>query len=822
MNIMTEPRTRALLVFKSQSPQLRLCLGKVAIIVMIVAVGIMQLWAQDSAAEAMVNTTPQGAHIITAEGSLDIEMLEGNILRVDVQPDGKRSPRTPVLVPTLAPGAIHDLSVHDENQSTVIRSSHILVSISHTRPFTISVRDEADNLLVSQIDPFGDARNRSVVLHHKIGENLYGMRGLDRRDNGGGLLRNNGAQVVAGAQGDAGAPWFFTTRYGVLIDSNGGEFFTQDGTVEFDNGSRNEIEYFVVAGRPLEVMAGLSDLTGHPPMPPKWTLGFLNSQWGSSESELKQIVSTYREKHIPIDGFILDYDWKAWGEDAYGEWRWNSTSSSENASPDSYPDGASGLFAGQMRDQGIKLCGILKPRILVYKKGSTTEMHEAAAYADAHNFWYPGEPTLKDSSAVRDLDFSNPELRAWFWKHLEPAFDAGMIAWWNDEADHTYPNWPDSSDIYDFNNFQFFNMGRMLYEGQRSYSDLRVWSINRNFYLGAQRYGYAEWSGDIETGFESMQDQRMRMLSTLDLGEPHWSMDTGGFFGHPSPENYARWMEFAAFTPIFRVHGTYMEKRQPWVYGPVAEAAATRAIRLRYELLPYLYSYGRTAFETGVGIVRPLFWAFPDDPQVINDGASWMLGDSLLVSPVVSAGESVHRFYLPVGTWYDYARGTRIDGNKFLNYKVDANTWNDIPLFVRAGAIIPTQPSQDYVDQHPITEITLDIFPAHQQSHFVYYDDAGTTYAYEQGVYYRQQITASSTNGSVHLTFDKPTGTFQTSLRHYIVRLHGIAAKSVVLDGVPVGKSALSNASWISGEDRFGALTTVKMEANRASQLLVR
>lgn len=822
---MTERGMGPLSLFKLLTCRNWFSIAKLAAMQLTISACLVLAWGQDAALTSNITKTTRGVHLVTAAGSMDVEAMEGNILRVNVQPDGKSSPRTPVLEPGLAPNAATQVSIEDESQATVIQTSQILVSIAHAAPFAVTVRDAHGNLLVEEASPFDDARNRSVVLHHKFGENLYGMRGLDRRDNGGGLLRNNGAQVAAGAQGDAGAPWFFTTRYGVLIDSDGGEFFTHDGTVEFDNGSRNNVEYFVIAGQPLDVMAGLSALTGRPPMPPKWTLGFLNSQWGSSEDEVKHIVSTYRAKHIPLDGFILDYDWKAWGEDDYGEWRWNSTSGPGNSAPNKFPDGASGLFAQQMRAEGVKLCGILKPRILVYKDGSTTEMHEAAAYADAHGYWYPGEPTLKDSPPVRDLDFANTDMRTWFWKHLEPAFDAGMIAWWNDEADHTYPKWPDSSVIYDFNNFQFFNMGRMLYDGQRKHSDLRVWSINRNYYLGAQRYGYAEWSGDIETGFESMQDQRMRMLATLDLGEPHWSMDTGGFSGHPSAENYARWMEFAALTPIFRVHGTFMEKRQPWVYGPVAEAAAKRAIELRYELLPYLYSYERIATETGIGVVRPLFWMFPSDAHVANDGASWMLGDSLLISPVVASGESLHQFYLPAGIWYDYTRGTRIDGGKILDYKVNAATWTDIPIFIRAGAIIPTEPVQDYVDQHRQTEIALDVFPSPETSHFTYYDDDGTTYSYEKGVYYRQLMTAVAEEGLVHLTFDKPAGTFLPALRNYIVRVHGISAKSVVLNGKPVTKSAdgtSTDDAWTSGKDRFGFVTTITLQADKPSSIILR
>ena len=184
-----------------------------------------------------------------------------------------------------------------------------------------------------------------------------------------------------------------------------------------------------------------------------------------------------------------------------------------------------------------------------------------------------------------------------------------------------------------FNNFQFLNMGRSLYDGQRSVSSERVWSINRNFYTGSLRYGYAEWSGDINTGFQTMAYQRKRMIATLNVGEPEWSMDTGGYNGRPTPENYARWMEFGAFVPIFRVHGGSNQKRQPWVYGPVAEEAAKRVMRLRYDLMPYIYSNVRGTTETGIGVVRPLLWEFPEDEKCDEETRGWMFGDALVCVP---------------------------------------------------------------------------------------------------------------------------------------------------------------------------------------------
>lgn len=774
---------------------------------------------QNPSQSCQVVPVPRGARLTSSAGVIELELLGPNILRVDVQPHGQTSPRTLVMDPALRPVETR-ISVQAEADSVRIAASAIRASIVCGPPIAVTVTDAQDRQLVRQVDPFGQSGWHTVNLFHAPGENIYGMSGLSLRENGGGLLRNNGSEVSAGSQGEAGAPWFFTTHYGVLIDSDGGGFDTRDNEVRFWGDSRDDEEYFVMTGSPLQVMSSLAFLTGRPPMPPKWTLGFLNSQWGSTEAELKQVAATYRARHIPLDGFIMDFDWKAWGEDNYGEWRWNSTSGPGNLNPDKFPDGASGLFAKDMLAQGIHLAGILKPRILLYKAGSTTEMDEAAAYAQAHDLWLPHEKNYTDYFAgrpTRDLDFSKAETRAWYWQHLEPTFDAGMTGWWNDEADNA-------------NNFQFLNMGRMLYDGQRSHSDTRVWSINRNYYLGSVRYGYAEWSGDIQTGFISMAHQRMRMLATLDTGEPHWSMDTGGFFGHPVPENYARWMEFAAFVPIDRVHGDNGEKRQPWVYGPVAEAAATRAIRLRYSLLPYIYSYERVATETGVGLVRPLFWVFPDDPRVANEGSSWMFGDALLVSPVVVPGETRHSVYLPAGVWYDYFHGTRYKGGQTIRCAVDSHTWQDIPLFVRSGSILASQPPQDYTGQHPVPEITLDIFPAAQPTRFVYYDDDGNTYAYERGVYYRQPIQASIAGLTTRLEFGQPTGSFSSPLRSYLIHVHGTrAARTVLLDGRPLSKlsaarfgAAGDSNLWTTGQDKFGPVTTIRIPARQESTLEIR
>jgi len=797
------------------------------VIVGAAALGSVSLSAQSKPATCtLLDSAENAVRIACPSGIIEVELLNARTLRVHILPDNQSDSRTEVMDPSFHPARPSGIVTRATGDYIILQSSALLASLSKQEPIRLTVNSPDGRLLFSQQDLLNQASDGLADLIHRPGENLYGMRGLNIWDSSAGLLRNGGAEIDSGAQGDGAAPLFFTTRFGVLFDTVGGVFDTRDELVEFSGGSRRDIEYFAVAGPPTDVLSELYELSGRAPIPPKWTLGFLNSQWGSNQKEILAIADTYRSKHIPVDAFILDYDWKAWGEDHYGEWRWNSISGAGEADPDKFPDGASGDFAQELRAKGVKLAGILKPRIFVTRPGSATIEDDAAAYATEHNLWYGPEPSESwGGRPLRDLDFSKPETRSWFWAHLVPSFNAGMIGWWNDEADRTPA--PGGPQFY-FYNLQFMNMGRMLYEGQRSVSNLRVWSLNRNFYLGAQRYGYAAWSGDIQTGFASMRYQRMRMLVTVDLNEPHWSMDTGGFVGHPSPENYARWIEFATFVPIDRVHGTLGEKRQPWVYGAVAEAAAANAIRLRYRLLPYIYSYERLAHETGIGVVRPLFWTYPDDTHVANTDEAWMFGDALLVSPVVDQGQSVKSLYLPEGTWYDFFRGTQLAGGRTIQYRVDPHSWADIPVFIRKGSILASQPLQDYVDQHHVSEITLDVFPSQKPCMFVYYDDDGNTYEYEKGVYLRQVITAvAASSNKVHIAIQPPAGTYESDLRTYLINVHGLHARAVRVNGhaipqVAAGPSAsVPIGQWRAGRDRYGSVTTLCVSISPASDIVM-
>ena len=277
-----------------------------------------------------------------------------------------------------------------------------------------------------------------------------------------------------------------------------------------------------------------------------------------------------------------------------------------------------------------------------------------------------------------------------------------------------------------------------------------------------------------------------------------------------------------------RVHGGFNEHRQPGVYGAQAEADAKAAIVLRYRLIPYMYAYEHQAHESGAGIVHPLFWDFPEDT---TDNAyrtdEWMFGDELLVAPILGEGQAHRSIYLPRGRWIDYFRGRAYAGDEVIDYPVDPNTWSDIPLFIRQGAIIPSQDVQQYVGQRSAFRVYVEVFPTGKEATFTYYDDDGTTYGYEKGVFYQQGLSASDSGTAVRFSSTAPSGTYKPALHEYEVRLHGIKARAVTIDNEKSNRYAnlrqlesQSGEGWTVGTDRYGDVTYVRVMAGSAKVIV--
>lgn len=771
---------------------------------------------------------------------LELKVLENNTLRVNYRPNGvAKSAETPMIDPDKTWNAV-GATINTATNPMTIETSSMRIEVAKT-PCRMTVK-KADGTTLLWEPAGGGVFYDGVKLLHQTGQNIYGIRGYDFSEETGDILRNDTTHAAhAGQQGDCGGPVFWSTSgYGVLVDSDGGYPVTESSTgrLEFYYGgtptegrryTKSDVEYFVMVGNPKEIMGSIADITGKTPMMPKWSLGFMNFEWGTNQTEMANMVDTYRAKNIPIDAYALDYDWKRYGDTNYGEFTWNTTK---------FPDSSSTAFKTLMDGKGIKMIGITKPRIVTIDGNG----NRTSQYTDANNggYWYPGHNEYQDyfipdgyssKPYVRSIDPYNANERTWYWNNSKTAFDKGIVGWWNDETDKV----SSGSTSYWFGNFTTGFTSQGLYQGQRSYSTNRVFQTARTFYPGAQRYGTSLWSGDIGIQFykgeksdltwaTGMQEQRSRMLSAINLGQERWGMDTGGFNPstyNPNPELYARWIQFSSLTPVFRVHGNISQQRQPWYYGTTAEEAAKAAIQLRYSLIPYMYSYERSLNETGVGYVRPLVFDYPSDSNVANRTDEWQLGDWLLAAPVVDSNQTVKDVYLPAGTWVDYFRGLSYTGGQTVQYPVNTDTLTDIPMFIKKGAIIPTQKVQDYVGQSDITTAFVDVFPDTAQTSFTYYDDSGNDYNYENGTYFKQSMTTQD-NGSNNYSFNlgAKTGSYTPSLQYYILKLHGKASTAVTINGTGITSYSDLNAlkayggeGWATGKDIYGEVTYVKVAA---------
>lgn len=762
---------------------------------------------------------------------LEVRAAAANALRVHFLPEGKASAPTQVIDPKFKMDATFKLEAGSDDKTMLLNTDQFSASWDAATS-QLTIKNPANEQIMS-INT-NDLKNGQLSVRHREADRLYGIGGSGKYEDSRAIYRNYEERLKTGDQGHAGAPFVWSTAgYGVLVDTMGSKNrkieLRHENRIQFLDTSKKDVDAYLLVGRPAELFGAVAKISGRTPLFPKWSMGLTNSQWGAgtdnkwgplrkdgqlqgmTEEKFRGIINRYRSENIPIDAFTFDLDWMYWG----------GTTSSEIKIPDSQfqwnterfpgmkaeaPESADQNLRMFAKENGVKLTTILKPRIPFYSMEGRV--------AESKGYWMPNTEVKKDfftPAGMRHVDFSRPEVRKWYWEKVKGAFDTGIQGWWNDEADSS-----EATD--DGNETEGTDMQRMVYEGQRASSNQRVWSINRNFYLGAQRYAYTLWSGDIDNGFDSMKIQRHRMLSAINVGATQWTMDTGGFQngkgtkdGGTGNEDYARWVQFAIFTPIFRLHGENGVERQPWFYKPdnqtIDGMAAVKAIRLRYKLIPYIYSYEHQRNKTGVGIVRPLLFDWPEDENVSNNVDSWLFGDWLLASPVVdiTKDESIKNIYLPEGNWTEWKSGTAQQGGKSIGFKT--GSWeNDIPLFIRQGAIIPMMHEDvQYVGEKPLKELDVEVFPDTKRTSFEYYDDDGKTYDYEKGVYFLQNLSVQRTSKTVLFETAAPEGSFEPKLEYYTVKIHGDVATNVELNGAKLNQVAnlvaLTSEGWYSGPD---------------------
>jgi alpha-D-xyloside xylohydrolase len=538
----------------------------------------------------------------------------------------------------------------------------------------------------------------------------------------------------------------------------------------------DQIDYYFIGGKNLdEVIAGYRTLTGKAEIIPKWALGFWQSRERyRTQAELLGVVSEFRKRQIPIDNIVLD--WSYWEEDKWG---------SQDFDLARFPD-ATGMIRELHDTHHTNFMISVWPKFY--------EGIDAYNEFDRNGWLYKESITRKQRDWIGKgyvgtfYDAFNSDARAAFWKLIQTKlYVKGVDAWW---LDSTEPDILSNASIADRKKFmnptalgsstRYFNAyalmnARGVYEGLRAADpDKRVFIFTRSAYAGSQRYAAATWSGDIAANWQDFRSQIPAGLNFSLSGIPYWTTDIGGFSVERKNETATgedlenwrelntRWFQFGAFNPLHRVHGQY-PFREVFNIAPEDHAAYKTIVyynKLRYRLMPYIYSLAGKTYFDDYTIMRALVMDFPSDKNVLNMGNEFMFGPSVLVAPVTTYKARTWDVYLPVseGGWYDFHTGDFYPGGAHI--KADAPLEN-MPVFVKAGAIVPAGPEVQYTAQKKADPLTLYVY-AGANGYFELYEDEELTYGYQQGRYTRISFTYNDATGD--LVIGERTGSFPGAL----------------------------------------------------------
>lgn len=580
--------------------------------------------------------------------------------------------------------------------------------------------------------------------------------------------------------------------YGILADTYSTSVFndTNYGSYIYTEADY-EMDYYFMYGQDIDgVISCYRKLTGKATMLPKWAFGFVQSQERyETAEEIESIVKEYRSREIGLDCIVLD--WHSWPGELWGQ---------KSFDKKNFPNPSS--MIKKLHDNNVNFMISIWPNM--------------NAESENYKEFKKNKLLLPASNIYNALDRDGREL---FWKQAyEGIFKHGVDAWWCDSTEPFTPEWnqnqkPEASKMYndffetcskympaEYTNSYGLMHAIGMYENQRATNDeKRVVNLTRSGYTGQQRYGSILWSGDISANWDTLKKQIAAGLNLCVSGIPYWTLDIGGFFvkkgiqwfwngdyekGYDDlayRELFVRWFQFGCFLPVFRSHGTDI-RRELWNFeedGNIFYDTLIKFNRLRYELMPYIYSMAGKVWKDDYTIIRLLAFDFPNDKKARELDNQYMFGDSIMVCPVTEPMyydvgskpiydvDKTREVYLPIGSgWYDYWTGEFYAGGQTIN--VDAGL-NKIPLFIKEGSIIPTSKAVQHVNQNPRAPLEVHIYPG-KDAEFVLYEDEGNGYKYEDGEY---SITKMSWNEEKkEFNVNEVEGSFKGQVKDRRIKTH--------------------------------------------------
>lgn len=500
------------------------------------------------------------------------------------------------------------------------------------------------------------------------------------------------------------------------------------------------LDYYMIAGEKMtDVVCGYTYLTGRTPLPQLWTLGYHQSRWGyESAEDIREVAEKYRELKIPCDTIHFDIDYM----DGYRVFTWNNKEFGEP-----------GAIIAEIAEKGFKTVCIIDPGVKLdegyekYDEGIAGDYFAKTPEGEVYvNAVWPGDAVYPD--------FGKQEVRDWWGGSQKFLTDLGVRGTWNDMNEPASFRGELPKDVVftdedmplphaAMHNIYGHLMSKATYGGLKKADGKRPFVITRACYAGTQKYSTV-WTGDNQSLWAHLQMAVPQLCNLGMSGFAFAGTDVGGFGADCTPELLCRWVQVGAFSPLFRNHSskgsTYQE---PWQFDEKTIAINRKFIELRYRLLPYFYDLFHVCEETGLPVIRPLVLHYEDDSETWNLNGEFLVGENLLVAPVLEQGMTKKLVYLPEGIWYDFETKKPYEGKRY--YMVDAPL-DTCPMFVKEGTILPTFEPMQYVGEKPLDVLRLMVFPG--EGRYVHYQDNGEDFAYRNGEYNLYEFTHREEDGA--------------------------------------------------------------------------
>nr|WKN37307.1 glycoside hydrolase family 31 protein [Tunicatimonas sp. TK19036] len=688
-----------------------------------------------------------------------------------------------------------ELDADEEEDHFTLKTEALNVTITK-QPFSLEVATIDGLVLTSEQGPGGSFQEGEAVLTRKQllpDEHFFGFgERMDLMDRRGSKVqlnvgRGQGRPHIVGAYNILKAnycpvPFFMSTRgYGIFLHNAYASEWDMGATqpdqysFQADGG---EMDYYLMYGPDFPtILDQYTTLTGKSPLLPMFALGlhvgtYSGGTWGHEELTSTQYVIAlarkFRELGIPIDILHLDSTWRIFGKvggTGATSFEWRDTFDDPEAMFDS-------LYAMNLNMVGLHL----RPRFDNGQKLNLLDQARAKGYTypEADN---PGE----------FVNFFDQEAVDWWWDNgVERIASIGAMFLKTDEgsafgqkANESDKIGPTGKEVEKLHNLFPLAYAKAPYEKFAEYNQQRGMNHTREGYAGIQRYPFI-FAGDWPSEWQYFAPVIKAGLNVGMSGVGYWAHCMGGFEHDADPELYIRWCQFGLLSPIAHLFGMdHPGYKEPWNYGEDALRNFKKYDDLRYQLIPYLYSHAYEMYETGMPLMRALVLEHQNDVNTYDIADQYMLGSQLMVCPVTTKGAQTRVVYLPEGTWFDYWTGTQYEGEQYISVRTPLDT---IPVFAKGGAIIPMQPVVNYIGEHPIDTITLDLFPK-GNTEFVLYDDDGKSLAYQQDTYATTTIRCEEATGTTRVHIGQPQGNYSVPERSYRLKVHTATAPTEVTSG---------------------------------------